>query len=132
MLIRLCYSRAFPAHDRPPAAPRAGPAIFLPMTTTLYGIPNCDTVKKARTWLAEHGYDPVYGARPLKRVIQRSVENPLSLMVLEGSVSDGSVVNISAGEGGLIIDGKNVKTDGGPSLHPMPPKSDGAKPAVLH
>jgi ATP-dependent Clp protease ATP-binding subunit ClpB len=64
---------------------------------------------KARAWLAAHGYDPMYGARPLKRVIQRSLENPLAMAVLEGRVADGSTVNVSAGEDGLIVDGKQVK-----------------------
>jgi ATP-dependent Clp protease ATP-binding subunit ClpB len=64
---------------------------------------------KARNWLAEHGYDPVYGARPLKRVIQRSLENPMALAVLEGTIADGSTVDVSAGEDGLVIDGKKVK-----------------------
>ncbi|TAL02014.1 MAG: ATP-dependent chaperone ClpB [Rhodospirillaceae bacterium] len=64
---------------------------------------------KAQAWLAKHGYDPMYGARPLKRVIQRSLENPLAMAVLEGRVGDGSTVNVSAGEDGLVIDGKQVK-----------------------
>jgi ATP-dependent Clp protease ATP-binding subunit ClpB len=64
---------------------------------------------KARNWLAEHGYDPVYGARPLKRVIQRSLENPMALAVLEGNIAAGSTVDVSAGEDGLVIDGKKVK-----------------------
>jgi len=64
---------------------------------------------KARNWLAEHGYDPVYGARPLKRVIQRSLENPMALAVLEGSIADGNTIDVSAGEDGLVIDGKKVK-----------------------
>jgi ATP-dependent Clp protease ATP-binding subunit ClpB len=61
---------------------------------------------KARAWLAEHGYDPVYGARPLKRVIQRNLENTLAMAVLDGQIPDGATVNISAGEDGLIINGK--------------------------
>jgi ATP-dependent Clp protease ATP-binding subunit ClpB len=60
----------------------------------------------ARTWLAERGYDPVYGARPLKRVIQRALENPLALLVLEGKVVDGDTIAVSAGEGGLIVNGQ--------------------------
>jgi len=59
--------------------------------------------------LAEAGFDPVYGARPLKRVIQRYLENPLALSVLEGKVGDGSTVKVSAGEDGLAIDGQKVK-----------------------
>jgi ATP-dependent Clp protease ATP-binding subunit ClpB len=42
------------------------------------------------------GYDPVYGARPLKRVIQRELQNPLAQMILEGSVPGGSTVHVSA------------------------------------
>ncbi len=57
----------------------------------------------ARTWLADEGYDPVFGARPLKRVIQRALQNPLAEMLLAGDVSDGSVVPVSAGPEGLII-----------------------------
>ncbi len=54
----------------------------------------------ARGWLAEAGYDPVYGARPLKRVIQRHVENPLAEMLLEGRVKDGATVRVRVGAGG--------------------------------
>ncbi|MCH7486870.1 MAG: ATP-dependent chaperone ClpB [Proteobacteria bacterium] len=61
--------------------------------------------KAARAWLADAGYDPVYGARPLSRVIQRSLQNPLAGLILAGKVSDGETVNISAGKGGLTING---------------------------
>ena len=57
----------------------------------------------AKAWLAEEGYDPVYGARPLKRVIQRSLQDPLAEMILSGDVMDGATVTISAGVDGLII-----------------------------
>ncbi|SDE18849.1 ATP-dependent chaperone ClpB [Rhodospira trueperi] len=63
----------------------------------------------ARAWLAERGYDPVYGARPLKRVIQRHLENPLAMMVLEGKIGDGDTARVSAGEGGLIVNGKALE-----------------------
>jgi ATP-dependent Clp protease ATP-binding subunit ClpB len=63
---------------------------------------------KARAWLGDKGYDPVYGARPLKRVIQRCLQNPLANMILEGSVKDGDVVTISAGEHALAINGRQV------------------------
>jgi ATP-dependent Clp protease ATP-binding subunit ClpB len=65
----------------------------------------------ARTWLAERGYDPVYGARPLKRVIQRALENPLAMLVLEGKVVDGDTIAVSAGEGGLIVNGQALTFD---------------------
>ncbi len=57
----------------------------------------------ARAWLAEEGYDPVFGARPLKRVIQRHLQDPLAEMILSGDVMDEATVVISAGADGLII-----------------------------
>jgi ATP-dependent Clp protease ATP-binding subunit ClpB len=57
----------------------------------------------AKTWLADEGYDPVFGARPLKRVIQRALQDPLAEMLLSGDVKDGAVVPVSAGVDGLII-----------------------------
>ena len=57
----------------------------------------------ARKWLADEGYDPVFGARPLKRVIQRALQNPLAEMLLGGEVHDGDTIPISAGVDGLII-----------------------------
>jgi ATP-dependent Clp protease ATP-binding subunit ClpB len=59
--------------------------------------------EKARTWLANRGYEPAYGARPLKRVIQRAVQDPLSELILAGAVKDGDRVRITAGSDGLII-----------------------------
>ena len=58
---------------------------------------------RAMEWLAEQGYDPVYGARPLKRVIQRSLQNPLAGLLLEGSVRDGETVQVSASRDGLLL-----------------------------
>ncbi len=57
----------------------------------------------AKTWLADEGYDPVFGARPLKRVIQRALQDPLAEMLLAGDVLDGTEVSVSAGSEGLII-----------------------------
>jgi ATP-dependent Clp protease ATP-binding subunit ClpB len=57
----------------------------------------------ASAWLANAGYDPVYGARPLKRVIQRELQNPLAQQILEGHIPDGSRVHVSAGDKGLVI-----------------------------
>ena len=60
----------------------------------------------ARDWLADKGYDPAYGARPLKRVIQRSVQDPLAELILSGRVKDGENVKISATKFGLTFNGK--------------------------
>lgn len=59
----------------------------------------------AKVWLGDTGYDPVYGARPLKRVIQNALQNTLAQMILEGSIADGETVQVSAGEGGLLVNG---------------------------
>jgi ATP-dependent Clp protease ATP-binding subunit ClpB len=64
--------------------------------------------ERARAWLADAGYDPVYGARPLKRVLQRSLQNPLATMILEGKVRDGETVRVSAKAGKLAINGVAV------------------------
>jgi ATP-dependent Clp protease ATP-binding subunit ClpB len=58
---------------------------------------------KATAWLAEAGYDPVYGARPLKRVIQRSLQNQLAQLILRGEVRDGDTISVGAGTDGLTI-----------------------------
>jgi ATP-dependent Clp protease ATP-binding subunit ClpB len=65
-----------------------------------------DIDDKARNWLAETGYDPVYGARPLKRVIQRTVQNPLAEAVLAGRVRDGETVPVRLRDGALVIAGE--------------------------
>jgi ATP-dependent Clp protease ATP-binding subunit ClpB len=58
---------------------------------------------KAREWLAETGYDPVYGARPLKRVIQRMLQDPIAQMILEDKIKENQVIKVAAYEGGLKI-----------------------------
>jgi ATP-dependent Clp protease ATP-binding subunit ClpB len=63
---------------------------------------------RAKEWLAEAGYDPVYGARPLKRVIQRELQNPLASLLLEGRYKPGDVIHVSADKDGLTIDGKKL------------------------
>ncbi len=65
-----------------------------------------DLNEKALNWLGEAGYDPVYGARPLKRVIQRTLQNPLAGQLLDGSIHDGETVHVSADRDGLIINGR--------------------------
>jgi ATP-dependent Clp protease ATP-binding subunit ClpB len=57
----------------------------------------------AKQWLADEGYDPVFGARPLKRVIQRALQNPLAEALLAGEIKDGETVPVTAGAEGLII-----------------------------
>ena len=61
---------------------------------------------KAREWLAEKGYEPAYGARPLKRVIQKAVQDPLAEQILSGKIKDGDRVVISAGKQGLSFNGE--------------------------
>jgi ATP-dependent Clp protease ATP-binding subunit ClpB len=64
---------------------------------------------KAREWLGQKGYDPAYGARPLKRVIQKYVQDPLAELVLQGKLREGDTVKITAGKDGLVINGEAVK-----------------------
>ena len=75
----------------------------------------------AKQWLADEGYDPVFGARPLKRVMQRHLQDPLAEMLLAGDVKDGDTVHVSAGAEGLIV-GERVSK----STRPRPEE------AVLH
>jgi ATP-dependent Clp protease ATP-binding subunit ClpB len=63
----------------------------------------------ARTWLANKGYDPAYGARPLKRVIQKHVQDPLAEQILAGRIKDGETVKLSVREGTIAINGAPVK-----------------------
>ena len=57
----------------------------------------------ARVWLGDKGYDPVYGARPLKRVIQKELVDPIARLLLSGALADGDVIHVSAGDGKLAI-----------------------------
>jgi ATP-dependent Clp protease ATP-binding subunit ClpB len=57
----------------------------------------------AKKWLADEGYDPVFGARPLTRVIQRALQNPLAEALLAGDIKDGDTIPVSAGAEGLLI-----------------------------
>ena len=58
----------------------------------------------ARAWLGRVGYDPVYGARPLKRAVQKYLQDPLADAILAGTVRDGSTVKVDEGDGGLVIE----------------------------
>ena len=75
----------------------------------------------ARKWLADEGYDPVYGARPLKRVIQRALQDKLAEMILGGEIMDGSKVSVTSGPEGLVVGGHIGNTN-----RPKP------KDAVVH
>jgi ATP-dependent Clp protease ATP-binding subunit ClpB len=66
---------------------------------------------KAKGWLAEAGYDPVFGARPLKRVVQRSLQNPIATLIIEGKLREGEPVAVTADKGGLSINGVKVKAE---------------------
>ena len=80
-----------------------------------------DLDASAQKWLADEGYDPVFGARPLKRVIQRALQDKLAEMILGGDVMDGSTVSVTTGPEGLIV-GDRVAG----SIRPKP------KDAVVH
>ena len=72
-----------------------------------------DVDEAARTWLANRGYDPVYGARPLKRVIQKALQDQLAEKLLAGEVKDGNTVPVTAGDGQLLVGtdaGKSPRT----------------------
>ena len=69
----------------------------------------------ARAWIADKGYDPVYGARPLKRVIQTNIQNPIAELILAGKLSEGEIIKITDGPEGLLVgDYPSVKPDGIP------------------
>ncbi|AEM42203.1 ATP-dependent chaperone ClpB [Ketogulonicigenium vulgare] len=74
----------------------------------------------ARTWLADEGYDPVFGARPLKRVIQRALQDPLASMLLSGEILDGTEIPVTAGAHGLVVGSRVADAQ----------KDHGAEPAI--
>ncbi len=78
---------------------------------------------EARTWLAERGYEPAYGARPLKRVIQKSVQDPLAHAILAGRIKDGDSVTIAVADGELVFNGTAAASTRRP---------DAERPARLH
>ena len=69
-----------------------------------------DLDDKARKWLADAGYDPAYGARPLKRVIQKELQNHLANMILKGEVGDGMTVKVTGGKDGLVLKAAETAT----------------------
>jgi ATP-dependent Clp protease ATP-binding subunit ClpB len=62
-----------------------------------------DLTEGARTWLGRVGYDPVYGARPLKRAVQKHLQDPLADGILRGEVRDGQIVRVDEGDGKLVL-----------------------------
>ncbi|MBK5946530.1 ATP-dependent chaperone ClpB [Rhodobacter veldkampii DSM 11550] len=80
-----------------------------------------DLDEAARKWLADEGYDPVFGARPLKRVIQRHLQDPLAELLLSGAVKDGETVIVTAGPAGLSVGGHppraTIDKPAGAALH---------------
>jgi ATP-dependent Clp protease ATP-binding subunit ClpB len=71
---------------------------------------------KARDWLANKGYDPAYGARPLKRVLQKELQDALAERILAGDIVDGASVEISADGPSLTIDGMPAHGPAKPAL----------------
>ena len=78
---------------------------------------------KATAWLANAGYDPIYGARPLKRVIQRRLQDPLAQLLLEGKIADGSKIAVSASKTGLTINGQEFAAGNDEALDNAPSHS---------
>jgi len=70
---------------------------------------NIELSEEAKSWLAKEGYDPVYGARPLRRAIERYVENPLSAKILSGQLNEGDTIRVALGKEGLTFSGKTAK-----------------------
>ena len=87
----------------------------------------------ARAWLAKKGYDPAYGARPLKRVIQKALQDRLAELLLSGEIMDGSEVAVGESDGRLTINGEEAGDDA--TLTPpssQPASGEGDQPATLH
>jgi ATP-dependent Clp protease ATP-binding subunit ClpC len=71
---------------------------------------NIELSDEAKSWLAKEGYDPVFGARPLRRAIERYVENPLSAKILSGELNEGDTIKVDLGKEGLTFSGRRAKT----------------------
>lgn len=92
-----------------------------------------DLNEKALNWLADTGYEPMYGARPLKRLIQRELENKLAMALIEGRIQDNSIVKIRVKDGGLaIISSEEVDpVDEEIEMEPIPPEPQLKRPIKM-
>ena len=88
-----------------------------------------DLDEPALTWLGNRGYDPAYGARPLKRVIQKSLQDPLASQILEGKVKDGDTVKVTVEDGQLSLNGEKSDAED-PIFATRPPTGDDGQPLV--
>ena len=89
--------------------------------------------ERALTWLGNVGYDPAFGARPLKRVIQKSLQDPLAAQILEGKIADGATVEVSVENGALSIDGEAVTAEDAVfAAHRNEPAAAGEGDRVVH
>ena len=92
-----------------------------------------DLDERALTWLGNAGYDPAFGARPLKRVIQKSLQDPLAAQILEGKIEDGATVAVSVRNGALLIDGESVTAEDAVfAAHRGEPAGAGEGDRVVH
>jgi len=92
-----------------------------------------DLDERALTWLGNAGYDPAFGARPLKRVIQKSLQDPLAAQILEGKIEDGATVAVSVQNGALSIDGESVTAEDAVfAAHRGEPAGAGEGDRVVH
>ena len=92
-----------------------------------------DLDEPALTWLGNAGYDPAFGARPLKRVIRKSLQDPLAAQILEGKIADGATVAVSVENGALSINGEAVTgEDAVFAAHRSEPAAAGEGDRVVH
>ena len=92
-----------------------------------------DLDERALTWLGNAGYDPAFGARPLKRVIQKSLQDPLAAQILEGKIEDGATVAVSVQNDALSIDGESVTAEDAVfAAHRGEPAGAGEGDRVVH
>ena len=92
-----------------------------------------DLDERAIAWLGNAGYDPAFGARPLKRVIQKNLQDPLAAQILEGRIADGATVKVTVDNGALAIDGEAVAAEDAVfTAHPSDPAEGAEAERVVH